>query len=209
MAASLLSMVIGHFGVKKLDWVSDQISTYAASAPHAGFITVAIILSAMTLLILGILVTKYHILGRTHFAPIVAMLAGAAAAGLITLAHFKETARNLADLKQAGFWAIRVQSFHDAGLMIFFYSSLAWLTLAGLLVLIHYNRAMDKFLGAIILFSGPASYLLMRTRWPHLLGFSGTTTGLNERAAFLILWLAAALLIFIASRASGALNDPE
>jgi multisubunit Na+/H+ antiporter MnhC subunit len=200
MAASLLAMVFGHLGTQKLDWVSDQISTYAAVAPHAGFITTAIILSAVTLLILGVLVSKYRILGTTHFAHIAAMFTGAAAAGLITLAHFKETARNLVELKQAGFWAIRVQSFHDAGLMIFFYSSLAWLMLAGLLIISHYNRVVDKIQGGIILISGPVSYLLMRTKWPHLFGITGVTTGLNERAAFFILWLAAALLFFIASR---------
>lgn len=209
MVASFLTMVFGHWGAQKLDWVSDQISTYAAGAPHAGFITTAIILSAVTLLILGVLVSKYHILGTTHFAHIAAMLAGAAAAGLITLAHFKETARNLVELKQAGFWAIRVQSFHDAGLLIFFYSTLAWLMLAGLLVISHYNRVTDKLQGGLVLLSGPVAYLLMRTKWPHLVGFSGVSTGLNERAAFLILWLASALLLFLASRAApGARHEP-
>lgn len=201
LVGSLVCMVIGHLGAGRLSWISDQISTYAAVAPHDGFITASIWMSACGLLIVGILVSKYRILGRNDLAHLVPSLCGAAAAGLVMLSYFKATARSLAALKHGGFWAIRVQSFHDAGLSMFFYSALLLVMLAGVLALIHYSRVLERILGGAIFGMGPVSYFLMTTKWPRDVGFSGIATGVNERAALFCLWLAVAMILRLASRA--------
>lgn len=200
LAASLLAMVIGHAGTEQLSWVSAQISTYAAVAPHAVFVTSAIIMSALALLILGLLVSKHQILGTSYLASLVTALSGAGAAGLLMLAHFKETASSLATLKHAGFWAIRQQSFHDAGLLIFYYSALVLVMLAGMLAVTHHSGVRNKILGVTIFGMGPMSFLLMTTNWPKSLGFTGVTTGVNERVALFCLWLAAAMVFALAFR---------
>ena len=198
--ASFLLMAIGHLGTHQLSWVSSQISSYPATAPHDYFVTSSIFLSSLSLVIIGILVSKYKILGRSYFAHLIPGLSGAAAAGLIMLASYEETAKTLSLLKQSGFWAIRVQSFHDAGLFIFFYSALLLVMLLGLLAMIHNKEFNYKVLGGIIFSAGPASYLLMTTRWPKAIGFEGVTTGVNQRAALFCLWMAVTLILVIVSR---------
>lgn len=197
--ASLFSMVIGHLGVHEMSWVSAQISTYAASAPHDYFVTSSMLLSAFSLIVIGVLVSKYHIVGTGFLAHFVSPLSGAAASGLILVAYFEETATTLNILKQSGFWAIRIQSFHDAGLLIFFYSTVLLVMFLGLLVLTSNLKARTKVLGGAILAMGPASYFLMTTPWPKFIGLDGVTIGANQRAALFCLWLAIALVLIMAS----------
>jgi len=203
MAASLLAMITGHLGAGHLSWISDQISTYAAVAPNGGFITASIWMSAGGLLIVGAVVLRDPVLGGSHFASISMALAGASAAGLMTLAHYKETARSLAALEQAGFWAVRIQSFHDAGLMIFFCSAMLLMMIAGVLMFVRYKGMFEKLLGSAVFALAPTSYLLMTTQWPKYIGFSGITTGVNERVALFCLWLAAAMIFVPTSRSKG------
>jgi len=198
--ASLASMVIGHLGSHELSWISSQISTYAAKAPYDFFITGSILLSSLTLLLIGILVSRYQIMGTNVLAHLVPALSGASASGLLMLAYYEETAKNLNHLKKSGLWAIRIQSFHDAGLTIFFYSTLLLVMLLGVMSLLNAASAKGKIIGAVILGMGPASYLLMATHWPKLVGFEGTTVGVNQRAALFCLWLAVVLILTIASR---------
>ncbi len=197
--ASLFSMVIGHLGVHEMSWVSAQISTYAATAPYDYFITSSMLLSAFSLIIIGVLVSNYHIVGTGFLAHFVPPLSGAAASGLILVAYFEETATTLNMLKQSGFWAIRIQSFHDAGLLIFFYSTVLLVMLLGVLVLTSNLKVGTKVLGGIVLAMGPASYFLMTTTWPKFIGLDGVTIGANQRSALFCLWLAVALVLAIVS----------
>ncbi len=206
MAASLLAMRSGHFGAGHLSWISDQISTYAAVAPQGYLITASIWLSALGLLVVGAVVTRHPILGGSHLASIAMALSGAASAGLMTLAHYKETARSLTALKHSGFWAIRIQSFHDAGLMIFFYSAILFVMLVGVLMTALHKRVFDRAFGTVVFALAPISYLLMTTRWPKYVGFSGVNTGVNERATLFCLWLAAAIVFALASRSTRAVG---
>lgn len=198
--ASFLLMVIGHWGMHELSWISSQISTYAATAPHDYLVTTSMLLSSLSLIVIGILVSKYKIFGETYFAHLVPALSGAAASGLMMLAYYEETAKTISLLKQSGFWAIRVQSFHDAGLFIFFYSVLLLVMLLGILATIYNTKYFYKTLGVVIFSVGPASYLLMTTRWPKFIGFEGVTTGVNQRAALLCLWVAVTLVLVMASK---------
>lgn len=197
--ASLASMVIGHLGSHELSWKSSQISTYAAAAPYDFFITGSILLSSLSLLIIGILVSRYQIAGNGFFAHLVPTLSGAAASGLLMLAYYEETAKTLNQLKKSGFWAIRIQSFHDAGLTVFFYSAVLLVILLGSITILHHSTAKIKILGGLVLSMGPLSYLLMTTAWPKLVGFEGMTRGVNQRAALFCLWLAVVLILAMAS----------
>lgn len=199
LVTSLVTMVIGHLGNHELSWQSSLISTYAATAPYDYFITSSILLMSLTLLIIGILVSKYQMIGTNFFVHLVPVLSGASASGLLMLAYYEETAKTLNLLKQSGFWAIRIQSFHDAGLFIFFYSVLLLVMLLGVLTFLHYSKILLKVLGGLILSMGPASYFLMTTTWPKLVGFGRITVGVNQRASLFCMFLAIVLILTIAS----------
>lgn len=199
VVTALIVMVAGHFGDHTLSWTSSQISTYAATAPYDYFITGSMLLSALSLLIIGLLVSKYQIIGTGCAAHFVPALSGAAASGLLMLAYYEETAPNLNLLQRSGFLAIRTQSFHDAGLTIFFYSTVLLIMVTGFIILLYNSKTMVRILGGIILGLGPAAYLFMTTTWPKLIGFEGNTTGINQRAALFSLWLAVALILALAS----------
>jgi len=200
VALSLVLMVLGHFGSHELHWTSSQISTYAANAPYDYLISSAILFAALSLIVMSVLISRYQILGAhilIHFAPV---LLGAAAAGLIMLASYEETANSIRMLKASSFWQIRIQSFHDAGLEIFFFSTLVFVMLAGFIVIFTRSHRKVKFIAAVIVGLAPSAVLLMATRWPQLLGFEGVTLGLNQRASLFCLWLAVALLLLISRR---------
>ena len=195
-------MVLGHFGTHELNLMSSQISTYAAKAPYDYLITTSMLLSSLTLLIISFLNSKFQMFGSSYLAHFIPALAGAASFGLVMLAYYEETARNLSVLKQSGFMAIRIQSFHDAGLLMFFYSSLSLAVLLGTLTIIYNHNKIHKILGGIIFFMAPISFMLMTTKWPKAIGFEGVTIGLNQRAALLCLWLAFTLILIMASNKS-------
>ncbi|MDH5178572.1 MAG: hypothetical protein OEZ39_15955 [Gammaproteobacteria bacterium] len=197
---SLMSMIIGHTGAGDLNWMANQISSYAAHAPLDYFVTAAMLFSAVVLVMLGMLVTRYRVFGENYFADIIPLLAGAAAAGLLLLATFEETARNLHSLRRAGFTAVRSQTFHDAGLLLFYYGSLLLVMLIGGLCLVGRQAVGSRVKGAVIFLLGPLSFILMTTKWPKLLGLAGPTVGLNQRAALFCLWLSIALCIYVASQ---------
>lgn len=197
--SALLAMIIGHLGNHSLMWTSNQISTYAARAPYDNFVTVAIILYAITLLLIGVIASRDRLLSKVPIATATAPLTGSAAAGLFMLAYYEETATSINALKSSGFWAIRIQSFHDAGLDIFFYSSMLLALVLGLMTFIHQNNILGKVGGVIIALFGPLSYLLMTTRWPTFLGLEGSNVGLKQRAGIFVLWLAVIVFLSLLS----------
>lgn len=199
LLSALLAMIIGHTGSPNLSWETNQISTYAALAPHDKWITASMLLAGLTLACIAVLTSRYGILGTgttVHAAP---MLAGAAIAGLLLLAGFEETAATIRILKHAGFDAIRQQSFHDAGLLIFFYSSIALALMLGMLTIIRSTRWKGKALGLAVGILAAAAYPLMTTDWPNAMGVLGAGPGLQQRASLFSLWLAIALVLLDAS----------
>jgi hypothetical protein len=199
---ALITMLIGHMGKHNLNWMSYHISTFAANAPNDTWITSSMLMSAVSLLCIGVLISKYQLLGTNYFTHLLPLLIGAAISGLIMLATFEETARTLKALKHMSFSAIRQQSFHDAGLMIFFYCSICLTIMAGFFCMI-FRKGKEKILGIIITSLGPASFFLMTTSWPKFIGINGHSAGLKQRASLLCIWIAMALLLLLALKRIG------
>ena len=200
--AALAAMVIGHFGDHDLNWRSNQISTYAALAPLDSLVTSSMMLSAAALAVLGVLSSRHGLFGTGIAVHVVPLLAGAAAAGLVMLALYEESATTLTVLREAGFQAIRQQSFHDAGLQIFFYGALLLVMVMGGLIAMSGATWMEKLSGLLILCLAPGSFLLMSAAWPSAFGIEGPARGLQQRASLLCLWLAMAAVLAVASKRS-------
>ncbi len=207
LVSSLIAMVIGHTGEHRLSWTANHISTFAAQAPRDAWITASMLLFAATLLFIGILISRYHLLGTHYPAHVVSLLTGAAIAGLVLLAYFEETAMTMKALLQTDFAGIRQQSFHDAGLLVFFYSSLLLTILAGVICLLFRKGVSRKISGVVVTCLGPASFLLMTTSWPTLIGITAPASGLRQRVSLLCIWLAMALLLALASGKDDRTSD--
>lgn len=199
MILAFAAMVVGHLGAQELVWSRNNISTFAARAPNGDWITAAMLFVAVAMLGIGILaVCREGLLGKLP-GGLVAMAMGAAGSGLLLLAAYEETAAGLSALRKLGFAAIRQQSFHDAGLLIFFYGTIIALLVAGAAILGR-RRGRTRLAGAAVFASGPLSYLAMTSTWPATLGLAGVDLGLKQRSAFLLLWVGALVLLAILSR---------
>ena len=196
---ALAAMVTGHLGDHGLDWRLNQISTYAARAPLDELVTAAMLASAAAVASVGCLATRQEIIDAKPWNHLAPLLAGAAAAGLVMLAFYEEAAANLAVLEQAGFRAVRQQSFHDAGLQIFFFGSLLLVALLGMMIVLCDRTPGGKILGALILITAPGALFLMTTPWTQTLGLAGAQAGLQQRAALFCLWLALVLFLSLAT----------
>jgi hypothetical protein len=164
------------------------------------------ILPCLTLICISILVSRYEILGVTHLVHIVPLVTGAAISGLLTLASFKETARTISVLRSSGFDAIRQQSFHDAGLLIFFYSGILLAVLFGILIIEHSADRKSRILGGSVAVLGLGAFPLMAMPWPRMIGILTAVPGLKQRASLLSLWLAITLVL---AAISGRIIQPN
>ena len=198
LLSALIAMIVGHSGNHDLNWTINQISTYAANAPHDQWITASMLLSCLTMVIVSLIVSN-RILGDNWLTQLVPLFAGAATAGLLMLASFKETARSVTILRSSGFEAVRQQSFHDAGLLIFFYCAIALAVVLGILVIAQASGWKERIIGGAVAFLGLAAFPLMTTAWPELIGLFSTGPGLKQRASLLSLWLASLLVLAVAS----------
>jgi hypothetical protein len=198
LLSALVAMIIGHSGDHDLKWTINQISTYAANAPHDQWITASMLLSCFTMVLVSLIVSN-KILGDNWLTHIVPLFVGAAIAGLLTLASYKETARSVKILPSSGFEAIRQQSFHDAGLLIFFYSATALAVVLGILIIAQASGWKEKIIGGAAALLGLAAFPLMTSAWPGLMGLLSTGPGLKQRASLLSLWLASLLVLAVAS----------
>ncbi len=190
-----VAMLIGHLGAHDLDWTSNQISTFAARAPHGNWITCSMLLTVLGLLFISLALSESHVFNKGPVKQIIPMLTGAAAAGLLTLAAYQETATSARLLRNMSFDAIRQQSFHDAGLMIFYYGSILLLVISGLWVMVRQKDPIGRMMGVLVAGSGPFSFLAMTSSWPGHFGFSGAVPGIKQRMAFLCLWLGVLILL--------------
>lgn len=199
MILAFVAMVVGHLGTPELVWSRNYISTFAARAPNGDWITAAMLLVAVAMLGIGILaVSRERPLGWLP-GGLVAMAMGTGVSGLLLLAAYEETAASLSALRKLGFAAIRQQSFHDAGLFVFFYGTILALSVAGAAILGRCG-GRTRMAGAAALASGPLSYLAMTSAWPATLGIAGVGLGLKQRSAFLLLWVGALILLAVLSR---------
>ncbi len=190
-------MWVGHSGDHSLSWKINQISTYAATAPQGRWVTASMLFSCLSLLILGVLAAKFKQLGDNYLAHLVPIMVGATTSGLLMLAAYEETARNMSLLKKASFMAIRQQSFHDAGLMIFFYSAILLVLTLGILLMSQASQLRERIIGIGVSLFGIFTYPLMTTAWPASLGVHGAGPGLQQRASLFCLWIAVVLVLGI------------
>lgn len=194
LALTPVAMVIGHLGEPSLSWTTNHVSTFAARAANDDWITVSMLLAALAMSGIGIVVSNSSWPGGKIHSSLITMALGASVAGLLLLAVFEETAEGLAALRKLGFAAIRQQSFHDAGLYIFFNGAVFGLSAAGAAMLAE-RGVRAKLLGGAVAASGPLAYAAMITSWPVLLGIAGAGVGLRQRLSFLFLWVGALLLL--------------
>ena len=195
------AMIIGHFGASDLVWDRNYISTFAARAPNGDWVTAAFLFSAFAMLGIGVVAGSSDGPYGKVIGNFIAMSMGAAAAGLLLLAAFKETASNLTTLRTLGFIEIRQQSFHDAGLVIFVYGIVLALAIAGLAMLTE-RGGRARIMGAVVALSGPLSYLTFIATWPVEAGIVGI--GLKQRVGFLLLWIGSMALLTLLSRLRSA-----
>ena len=193
LALAPVAMVVGHLGEPSLSWTTNHVSTFAARAANDDWITAAMLLAALAMSGIGTAVSSSSWPGGKIHSSLITMALGASVAGLLVLAAFEETAEGLAALSKLGFGAIRQQSFHDAGLHIFFHGAVLALFAAGAAMLAE-RGVRARILGAAVAASGPLAYAAMITPWPALIGIAGAGVGIKQRAAFLLLWIGAVLL---------------
>jgi len=193
LALAPVAMVVGHLGEQSLSWTVNHVSTFAARAAYGDWITAAMLLAAFAMVGIGTAVSSSSWPGGKIHSSLITMALGASVAGLLVLAAFEETAEGLAALSKLGFGAIRQQSFHDAGLHIFFHGAVLALFAAGAAMLAE-RGVRARILGAAVAASGPLAYAAMITPWPALIGIAGAGVGIKQRAAFLLLWIGAVLL---------------
>ena len=200
--AAPLALFIGHLGADDLSWIKNGISTYAATAPHANWISAGMLLAGLSIACLGVgisLNTRWRI---TILSQIASMCCGAAAAGLLMLCRFKETANNLEALKRMEFAAVRQQTFHDAGLLIFVSSAVLALMISGLIAMARSASWGSRLLAAVVFVSGPIACAIVISSAQGPGAFLGAAPGLKQRAGFFCLWVGALCLMALLTKAA-------
>lgn len=206
--AAPIVLAIGHLGASNLSWSRNHISTYAALAPNGGWIIAGTLLSAFTLLCLGVLISFWRTTGQKLPSRIASMAFGIAASGLLILSGFREAAMNMRQLKVSGFEAIRQQSFHEAGLLLFFNGAVMALFISGLMAALQIPGWGNRMSGLAIAATGPAACAAIFTAWPVYAGFSGDADGLKQRCAFLCLWFGALILLALLTKSEVKRDGP-
>lgn len=189
-------LVVGHFGTHQLSWKSDPLSFFAAGAPYGGFISLAMILSALSLVFLGILISRFRILGESLWADVSALLTGTAAGGLGLLAAVQDTASLSAKITVQ---QIQHSAAHNAGLMVFFNSALCFLVLSGITTFLSNSSGVRRQLGMCTLVCALFAQGAIGAPWGELLGLEEHAGGIAQRASFLLMWLGLVSLFRIAS----------
>jgi hypothetical protein len=195
LSLTCLLLIVGHQGEHGWSWVDSQVSSYAAAAPLDGFVTAGMFTAAAGMLLTAILLSWSGPFAGSLWAHLAALCFGASAVGLVVLASFEEAAPNLAALRRAGFEAVRQQSFHDAGLLVFLFSTVGGLAIAGIVTVAYRSDRVGRLLGVLVALSGPLAVVSLRCAWPGLLGIAGAAVGMRQRAAFLAFGVGASLLV--------------
>jgi hypothetical protein len=128
-------------------------------------------------------------------SQLASMCCGAAAAGLLMLCRFQEMANNLEALKPMAFAAIRLQTFHDAGLLIFFSSAVLALMISGLTAMARGASWGSRLLAAVVFVSGPIACAVVISSVQGPAAFPGAAPGLKQRAGYFCLWVGAVCLM--------------
>ena len=188
---SLLGMALGHFGATELDWHRDPISTFAARAPLHKFVTGSMILAALAIFLLGCDIAIGPKRQPTFIYGVVACLAGASAAGLLTVALFKEPVQWTLPHPSPTEDQVRVQAFHDCGLMLFFYgSAVTLMLLSG--IWIAGSRNIRRLFGIL-----PFTFVVAAKWGVYYIPLAGNSGGIRQRITMLLLWCGLASYAFL------------
>ena len=208
--AAPLALFIGHLGADNLSWTRNGISTYAVAAPHANWVSAGILLAGLSIACLGVGISMSTRLRINILSPIASMCCGAAAAGLLMLCRFQETANNIEALKRMEFAAIRQQTFHDAGLLLFVSSAVLALMISGLIAMARSTSWGSRLLAAVVFVSGPIACAIVISFAQGPAAFLGAAPGLKQRVAFFCLWVGAlCLMVLLTKAATQSANRPS
>jgi hypothetical protein len=200
--AAPLVLFVGHLGAGGLNWLENGISTYAANAPNGNWVSAGILLAGLSIVCLGVGISLNTSLRISLLSQIASMCCGAAAAGLLMLCRYKETANNIEALKRMEFAAIRQQTFHDAGLLMFVSAAVLALMISGLIAMVRSASWGGRLLAAAVFVSGPIACAVVISSSQGPVGFLGTAPGLKQRAAFFCLWVGAFCLLTLLTKAA-------
>jgi hypothetical protein len=196
LIGSLAAMIVGHMRAENLDWTRDPISTFAAHAPLDEWISVSMILLAFAIFLIGLEVSLRPKARSDIVAGLIPCLAGACAAGLLVLATFEETISWTISSQDPTQEQVRIQAFHDCGLLLFFFGSLVTLVLLGVLGF-KGAEGGQRYLRIL-----PAAFAIAAWLTGSWAPFPSNAFGLKQRVSLLLLWAGFACYAFLAPRKS-------
>jgi hypothetical protein len=187
---ALGAMAIGHSGTHNLIWTRDPISTFAARAPMDVFVTISMVLSAFTLVVVCLAAVEAS--STPVFLRLIApVISGVAAGGLLLLATFEETISLRLSTSPPTLQQVRIQAFHDAGLLLFFSGSLLLLSTLGILWIAS-RSGRSRYMGLVPIASAIGAFSVRI--WPI---FAAGWTGLSQRVSLLLIWIGLAAVAFV------------
>mmetsp|Transcript_6603 Transcript_6603/g.13083 ORF Transcript_6603/g.13083 Transcript_6603/m.13083 type:complete len:263 (-) Transcript_6603:23-811(-) len=207
LASAIACLLFGHSGDHDIDWVQRGISTFAANAPRDDWVTASIFLFALCSVLLGLMLSLTGPLRHRLSAHVASMLLGSTAVGLCMVAWFEEVRNH----PPRGYDAVRQQTFHDAGVMTFFFCALMALVVLGTSCLLcppsssavggrgddgrhssflgaRTQAWAERLLGLVLIGITPLTSAIKDRNWTgRLLGLPGAAMGLRQRTSFAVL----------------------
>lgn len=191
VVGSLVAMIIGHLRAERLVWTRDAVSTFAAHAPLDEWVSISMLLLAFAILLMGLEVSLRPKERSDVLAGLLPCLAGVCAAGLLVLATFEE-AISWVISQEPTQEQVRMQAFHDCGVLIFFHGSLVTLVLFGVLGF-RDTEGGKRYLRIL-----PAAFAIGAWLTASWAPFPSNAFGLKQRASLLLLWAGFASYAFLA-----------
>ena len=170
-------LVAGHMGTS-LNWQRVHISYYAAKAPLGDLVTLAMALSTVAIVCMARLLPTT--LRPRWWAFFLSFALCIGAAGLVTLAVYEvDVARRM----------------HNRGLFAFFFVATPAMILAGLTLALNKRPWSERLCGLMASLS-TASGVAVYVMWSAI----KLDRGVRQRLAFLLVWIAALLLLWVISK---------
>ena len=185
-----MCLIAGHFNDGALDWKVNQISSYAAKAPHDNWITAGMAISV--LLLLSMATAVQNLIPNRWIGTGISQIYAMSASGLLLLTTNEETVSGTKNLMKNGKLSYQ-QGFHDGGLLLFFAGTILAIILTGL-TLTYSEKGWRRWASSVLLLF-PIGAWFSR----EMILESGQV-GLYQRAAFLCFWAACCLLTILQAK---------
>ena len=173
-----MCLIVGHVNDGALDWKVNQISTYAAKAPHDNWITAGMAISVLLLLSMSIVVQ--NLIPNRWIGTCISQIYAISAGGLLLLTIKEETVSGTSNLMKNGKLSYQ-QGFHDGGLGLFCAGAILALVLTGA-VLVCIEKSWRRVVAGMLLLT-PFGVV------GSLIQINTDEVGLYQRAAFFCLWM--------------------